>query len=84
MAQEGDIPREAVTAAITNLMRSYLVRLDDYSGRLQRGEDPELWTLEIEKTEEGFFTLMRLAIDLGLYEEVDRRIVIPRSAKDGL
>ncbi len=79
-----NISRESVIKAITALM------LNDIGGRRDWGkkaatenpEEQERIRQHIKGIEESIVTLMKLADELGLYEEVDRRIVIPPHLKE--
>ena len=72
------ISREAVTKAITEHIRNYLASIEQYEKR------PEIPPEQIEKAAEGVFALMRLADELGLYEDVESHIVIPYRFKEEL
>ena len=72
------ISREAVTKAITGHIRNYLASIEQYEKR------PEIPPEQIEKAAEGVFALMRLADELGLYEDVESQIVIPQRFKEEL
>jgi hypothetical protein len=75
--------RDAVTKVLTDLLLTQLGGIDSYEERAN--EHPvkqERMRLEKEKTEESILTLMKVADELGLYEDVVRDIVIPQRIKD--
>ena len=75
--------RDAVTKVLTDLLLTQLGDINSYEERAN--EHPvkqERMRLEKEKTEESILTLMKVADELGLYEDVVRDIVIPQRIKE--
>jgi hypothetical protein len=82
-----NISRESVIKAITDLTLSYIASIDHYQtkaneqSKYYRGARLR-WHQEIYATEEGIITLMWVANELGLYEEVEKRVPIPQYLRD--
>jgi len=75
--------RDAVTKVLADLILTQLGGINSYGERAN--EHPvkqERMRLEKEKTEESILTLMKVADELGLYEDVARDIVIPQRIKE--
>ena len=78
------VNRESVIKAIADLIRSHLVSVDLYEKQATEWPgEREMITRESEKTEAGVFAFMKLASDLGMYEDVNRRVGIPQHLKEG-
>jgi len=75
--------RDAVTKVITNLILTQLGGIDSYEERANElPVKQERMRLEKEKTEESILTIMKVADELDLYEDVVRDIVIPQRIKE--
>jgi hypothetical protein len=74
--------RNAVTKVLTDLILTQLGGIDSYEERANElPVKQERMRLEKETTEESILTLMKVADELDLYEDVVRDIVIPQRIK---
>jgi hypothetical protein len=76
------ISRDRVVEVIKDLMLNDIVHIDMLSKRLEKvPEERESMRRRIRYSEEVVFTLMKVAEELGVYEDVNRKIKIPRHPK---
>ena len=68
--------RDAVTKVLTDLLLTQLRGIDSYEERANE------YPVKKEKTEESILTLMKVADELGLYEDVVKDIGIPQHIKE--
>jgi hypothetical protein len=79
-----NISREAVIKAIAELILNSIVGMKDWETQLasKTTAEQERIRQNIKIDEESIITLMKLATDLGLYEDVNGRITIPKHIKE--
>jgi hypothetical protein len=76
------ISRERVVEVIKDLMLNDIVQIDRLSKRLEEEpEERESMRRRIRYSEEVVFTLMKVANELGVYEDVNGKITIPHRLK---
>ena len=76
------ISRDRVVEVIKDLMLNDIVHIDMLRERLEKEpEERESMRRRIRYIEEGVFTLMKVANELGVYEDVDGKIKIPHRLK---
>ena len=76
------ISRDRVVEVIKDLMLNDIVHIDMLNKRLEEEpEERESMRRRIRYSEEVVFTLMKVANELGVYEDVNGKIKIPRRLK---
>ena len=76
------ISRDRVVEVIKDLMLNDIVHIDMLSKRLEKEpEERESMRRRIRYSEEVVFTLMKVANELGVYEDVNKKIKIHRHLK---
>ena len=76
------IRRDRVVEVIKDLMLNDIEHIDILSMRLEKvPEERESMRRRIRYSEEVVFTLMKVANELGVYEDVDGKITIPHRLK---
>ena len=76
------ISRDRVVEVIKDLMLNDIVHIDMLRERLEKEpEEGESMRRRIRYIEEGVFPLMKVANELGVYEDVDGKITIPNRLK---
>ena len=76
------ISRDRIVEVIKDLMLNDIVHIDMLSKRLEKvPEERKSMRRRIRYSEEGVFTLMKVANELGVYEDVNGKITIPHRLK---
>ena len=76
------ISRDRVVEVIKDLMLNDIVHIDMLRERLEKEpEEGESMRRRIRYSEEGVFTLMKVANELGVYEDVNGKIKTPHRLK---
>ncbi len=80
---QGAISREEVSGAIADLIRNRLDVIDALEqGAQRRSEKQESFPSQVRMVEEGIHASLKLADDLGLYEDVHSQVPLPQNIKD--
>ena len=77
------VNRDTAVEAITGLLRSELASMELLARLVHNpAEDTQRWVQEIERIEASVFTLMQVAVALGIHGDVVRKVAIPRHLLD--
>jgi hypothetical protein len=77
------VNQDTAVEAIAVLMRGELAGMELLERLVHDpAEDTQRWAREIERIEASIFTLMQVAVALGVYTDVAREVVIPQHLLD--